>query len=104
MGFRRDGKRKRIWDKWRRAHWDVLLQTGLPDDVFEDEASWYFFIEHGYNYTANFTVDQLTLAQANVLHDFLVDQRAMLSGVHVDGLILSLEAQFGLARAALQQS
>ncbi len=102
MGYRRDGKRKRVWDKWRQAHRDVLLRAGLPDDVLQDEMSWYYFLEHGFNYTADFSTDQLTPAQAAALHGFLVEQREALQGIYLEGLIRSLEAEFGLPCAQLR--
>ncbi|GEP44125.1 hypothetical protein [Brevifollis gellanilyticus] len=48
MSFRRNRGKAQAWNAWQETHRDRLIAWGVPHAVLEHEASWNYFLEHGY--------------------------------------------------------
>ena len=101
MGFRRDGKRKHHWDAWVATNREALLQSGIPEAVYLDKRRFTLAVQQETDWDSGWHSGLLTCEQAEVVHRLLVEQRVNLSDMDVDGMIRSLEAQFGFKRSVL---
>jgi hypothetical protein len=75
MSFRRDKSKTQLWRKWLLQNQDTLNACGLPSLIFQDEAHWWDFLEHGYldhhEDSSHFKISHLSRAEIQMLRDFL---------------------------------
>ena len=101
MAYRRDGKPEHDWDRWLADNREALLASGVPEEIYSDRLRFTHAVYHEQDWDCGWHVGLLTPAEAGMLHRLLVEQRGALDFIGVDGMIRSLEAQFGLPRAVL---
>ncbi len=101
MGYRRDSKQKHDWDRWLADNREALLASGVLEEIFRDRLRFTRAVYHEQDWDRGWHLGLLTPAEAGTLYRLLVEQRDALEFIGVDGMIRSLEAQFGLPRAVL---
>ncbi len=101
MAYRRDGKPEHDWDRWLAENREALLASGVPEYIYRDRLRFTRVVYHEHDWDCGWHVGLLTPTEAGVLHRLLVEQRELLDFIGVDGMIRSLETQFGLPRAGL---
>jgi len=71
MGFRRDSEHARNWSKWLAQHRSELVECGLPDFIYCDEARWGHFLGHGYDHESGWQPEMLSLVELQRLRAFV---------------------------------
>jgi hypothetical protein len=71
----RDKAQRLAWKRWQERNRDILLECGLPHDVWEEERNWQYFLGHATMSDGKqpywFSLDQLSRSQLQRLADFL---------------------------------
>lgn len=79
MGFRRDGKKAKLWADWQRINAVSLSKSGLPEPFWATEDDWLTFLEHGYyeyfppvsNPLAWFKIEELSREQLTAVWEII---------------------------------
>lgn len=75
MGFRQEKQGRLEWKKWLQRSRDVLVECGLPTEVYKNRSNWRYFLGHGYfsDYETGYSFfpEQLSPAQQQFLCNFL---------------------------------
>lgn len=62
MGFRRDGRQSREWKLRLDKYPELVQRARLPDFLFENERSWFYFLLHSYHQPADGAPPVMVLA------------------------------------------
>lgn len=75
MGFRKDKQQALEWKKWLQRNRDVLVECGLPAEIYENRRNWLYFLDHATLWAPQrphwFFLEKLTVPQMRQLFDFL---------------------------------
>ena len=75
MGFRQDKQDRLEWTKWLQRNRGVLVECGLPSEIYEDRRHWFYFLGHAAYWTPARkewpVLEHLGESQRRRLYDFL---------------------------------
>ncbi len=75
MGFRLEKQDRLEWKKWLQRNRDILVDCGLPNEVYENRFNWFIFLGEAcllhYGTGCYFSLELLSPAQQRRLYDFL---------------------------------
>ena len=75
MGFRKNKAASQEWQKWLARCRPVLVLCGIPDEAYENQRNWWYFLDHASMSTGKethwFSLDQMSGEQLTRLHEFL---------------------------------
>ena len=75
MGFRKGKHAAHEWHRWLGRCRPTLVLCGVPEDAFQNQRNWWYFLDHASMSTGKethwFSMDQLPQEQLVRLRDFL---------------------------------
>ena len=75
MGFRKHKDTSLDWRRWLDRCRSTLVLCGIPEDAYESQRNWWYFLDHASLSTGKethwFSMDQLPREQLVRLRDFL---------------------------------
>ncbi len=71
MGYRKDSAKRLKFKTWLHNSRDNLISYGIPSDIFEHEARWWYLLEHGYDYESEWNPTFLSSPNQEKLLEFL---------------------------------
>lgn len=68
MAFRRDREQALTWQRWIDEHYDQLVATSVPKEIYSDQFRWQRFLESGgWDAESGWHVEMLSQQQAQHL-------------------------------------
>ena len=71
MAFRQEKRGRLEWQNWLQSHRDLLVECGLPAEVYESGRSWDYFLWEGATRANWHFLESLDPAQTVRLYHFL---------------------------------
>ena len=71
MSFRSDSGHARNWSIWLAKNRSELVESGVQDFIYSDEARWSHFIGHGYGHETGWIPEMLPAAKLLRLKAFM---------------------------------
>ena len=104
MGFRKDKQEALERKKRLQRNRDVLVECGLPTEIYDDHRNWLYFLDHATLWAPKrphwFCLAKLTRQQLQLLCDFL---QAECGGMAYDPHVLQvLQGELGIPQRHYQ--
>ena len=78
MGFRKDKDASLEWRRWLTRCRSTLILCGVPEDAYESQRHWWYFLNHASMSTGKethwFSLEQMPPEQLRRLHAFLEEE------------------------------
>jgi hypothetical protein len=95
--FHQDKQDRLEWKKWLQRNRHILVECGLPVEMFEDRRLWLYFLEHAAYWDGGgeyLVLEHLSQSQLLRLYDFL---QAEFSAAEYDpDALVVLKTMFGI--------
>jgi hypothetical protein len=98
VGFRGNKQDRLEWKKWLQRNRNLLVECGLPAELFENRRCWSYFLEHASYWTGAreeyLVLEQLSQPQRRRLCDFL--QTEFGTAAYDPHALVVLKTMFGI--------
>lgn len=91
MAYKRTGLSTLKWKRWVAEHRQELINSGVPQDIYRDQARWLRFLAEGGDCEKQWSLEMLRVGEAKVLHTLLESNREEFD---VSSLLHELQASF----------
>lgn len=91
MAHKRNGRSTLKWKRWVAENRQELINSGVPEDIYRNQARWLRFLAEGIDYEKQWSLEMLRVEEAKVLHALLEANREEFD---VSSLLHELEASF----------